>query len=153
MALRFLHITLAFSLLFSQAGLPLWQHYCEGELKGTSWLSPAESCHNSAKEEKSSCHLTCPMHAALIDGEVSGPILKADCCSDELDLSKLAQLQQVVDLPDWELTVPVAVKPAEVQAYHLPPRGEQMLLAQQVRPPPLIKSGRELRIRLSSYLC
>lgn len=153
MALRFLHITLAFSLLSSQAGLPLWQHYCKGELKGTSWLSPAESCHEAEEEVQSSCHLTCPMHAALMDREPSGPILMGDCCSDELDLSKLAQLQQVINLPDWELTVPVAVRPAEVQVYQLPPRGEHMLLAQQVRPPPLIKSGRELRTRLASYLC
>ena len=159
MVLRFLHIILAFSLLSSQAGLPLWQHYCKGELKGTSWLSPADSCHGEEEEEGKSCHMAnsgpvCPMHAAVEEPVDLEHHLESDCCSDELDLFKLAQLQQYSDLPDYEQYLQAAVGPAEVQIPSaLPPRGETMLVVQLERPPPLIQSGRELRIRLESYLC
>ncbi len=136
----------------------MWQHYCKGELKGTTMLGPALECHDE-EEEQESCHLapsvpSCPLHAAMATDQELEHHMKSDCCSDELDLSKLAQLQQVVEQPDWELNLAVAILPAEVQTdYPLLLRGEKLLLPQQERPPPIIPSGREIRIRLASFLC
>ena len=70
LAVRFLHIALAFLTFFSSSGLLINQHYCRNELKHSALFAPAKGCHAEKKAN-------CPMHAAAHGFQKKG------CCNDE----------------------------------------------------------------------
>ena len=72
MAIRLLHILVAFNLLASSVGIVVSKHYCGGEWKHTAFFREAESCHQPAKAIK------CPMHS----GEDGIP---DNCCQNDME--------------------------------------------------------------------
>ncbi|MCB0562713.1 MAG: hypothetical protein KDD09_27365, partial [Phaeodactylibacter sp.] len=90
---RIAHITLAFLLFISSAGLVINKHYCQNELKSIALFSEAEGCH----QEKT---MSCPMHAKKSEDNH-----KKGCCDDETEYVKSDEDQYIQSL-EIELSVP-----------------------------------------------
>ena len=73
--------TSLFAFLVGTIGLPLFKHYCKGELITTQLFKEAKSCHQDQEKHQ------CPFHDHQEEE-------KDDCCSDELEIVHLDQ-----DLP------------------------------------------------------
>ena len=71
-----LHIAIMVLVYVSSTSLMINKHYCSDQLMGTSFMTEAESCHNSEPTEKS-----CPKHP-------QNNTSKKDCCSSEFQLIK-----------------------------------------------------------------
>lgn len=71
-----LHIGLMLLVYLSSTSLMISKHYCSDTLMGTSFMTEAESCHNSEPAKK-----TCPNHP--VDKKE-----RKDCCSSEFQLIK-----------------------------------------------------------------
>lgn len=97
------------------------KHYCQGELKATSLVFKAKSCHESAKEnETRETHAgmpaNCPMHQAQTSNTSCEE--KKGCCSNESEFVKLNTDQEITSFEFQKIQMPVFVT-LLVFGYHI----------------------------------
>ena len=71
-----IHIGLMLLVFFSSTSMMISKHYCSDELMGTSFMTEAESCHDTELTE-----VPCPNHPVNQQD-------KKDCCTNEFHLVK-----------------------------------------------------------------
>ena len=89
---RIFSITMALLMLFSSAGFVLDMHYCQGQLKTTSFFGKAKSCHEVGEGMKN-----CPHHKKMMAEQKSesNSLSEKGCCSSKTIYLQSDQDQQL----------------------------------------------------------
>lgn len=94
----FIHITLAFTLLFSSTGFWTFNHYCQNELVKTSFLSFGSCCAGDASKSCDADKKSCSQED------------EDDCCDNKSSYHKLDQNQFINKIEFKSLEDIVVVK-------------------------------------------
>ncbi len=89
MAIRILHITLAFLIFISTTGLVIQKHYCQNQLQKIALFFSPESCHSSAQKES-----PCQAHAKTCCSKKKEKEEQKDCCNNKSEYLKKNYEQQ-----------------------------------------------------------
>ncbi len=143
---KLIHLQLAILVFVSSTGVVLRKHYCQDQLKNTTFFVQPESCHRSTAK-------SCPMHAAkpACPHHQSPQEDKKKCCDDHAEFLKVDHEQQfdfgashLLDLK------PVLASTFLLQNWKLPQADLQQVAYLHYRPPLL---DEDLPVLLQTFRC
>lgn len=138
MAAKFLHITLALSVLFSTTGFTLSKHYCQEKLQKVSLFANGESCCHS---ETSPCQTGSRHCEGLGDKDHKG------CCNNTAEYFKLDQEKQARSFEYKPLKVPVLFAAVLVVYYIGLQAGDIHFPTHQTFKPPIVCDDFQSRLQ------
>lgn len=136
------HILFASWIFISSTGLLVNRHFCQNDLKSTTLLVQAPSCH-----EEMATEATCPLHAQhqVSDQESN------HCCQNESVLFKTVLLQEAQFSAGWGLSLLPAVLPTPVGARCFSGNvGSPRFSFTSYHPPPLVC---DVAVQLQTFRC
>ncbi len=142
---KLIHLQLAILIFVSSTGVVLRKHYCQDQLKNTTFFVEPENCHSSMAK-------SCPMHAAkpACPLHQSSKEEKKKCCDDQSQFLKVDHEQQFqFDQLQLKNIMLIAVL-LSTQNWELP-RIDLQQVAYLHYKPPLLNEDRS--ILFQTFLC
>lgn len=148
---KFLHITLAISMLFSTAGVTLFEHLCQMKGRTASVFIKANPCCQKKIASESSCHKKncCPKSTKSSEKGIT----PKPCCSDKAQYFKTnldGTTFKTFSTPDFKFQHTIVESMFFTGRFGIIPLNQKILRFYLYKPPP---KATDIRVLVQSFLC